>query len=196
MPEIRIIGNFDRFEIVKRVVWKFIEYEKNLPNRNPQDGIIYLVERFSDEDLTPLRIKRPGYKKNFDFEVLIIPEYGLGEGSHEELVNVFLWLSETNPNLIEALREVYCCERDNDVDSIIRNYSLGIREEIFLKVVKWLFIMEDIIYWHYKGREFLFNLMFYNLNLHLRGGQVPEYFERPQSLEKAMKRIDLTWQTC
>jgi len=139
-----------------------------------------------------LMIKRPGYKKNFDFEVLIIPEYGLGEGSHEELVNVFLWLSKTNQNLIEALREVYCSKRDNNVDSIIRNYSLGIREEIFLKVVKWLFIMEDIIYWHYKGREFLFNLMFYNLNLHLRGCQAPKNFKKPQSLEKAMKRIDLT----
>ncbi|MDT7880157.1 MAG: hypothetical protein RQ990_04825 [Candidatus Hydrothermia bacterium] len=49
MPEIRIIGNFDRFEIVKRIISEFIEYEKNLPNRNPQDGIIYLVERFSND---------------------------------------------------------------------------------------------------------------------------------------------------
>jgi hypothetical protein len=68
--------------------------------------------------------------------VLIIPEYGLGEGSHEELVNVFLGLSKTNQNLIKALREVYCCKRDNNVDSIIRNYSLGIREEILLKSCK------------------------------------------------------------
>jgi hypothetical protein len=55
--------------------------------------------------------------------------------------------------------------------------------------------MEDIIYWHYKGREFLFNLIFYNLNLHLKGGQVLENFKKPQNLEKAMKRIGLTWQT-
>jgi len=37
MPEIEIIGNFDRFEIVKKVVSEFIEHEKRLTNRNPRE---------------------------------------------------------------------------------------------------------------------------------------------------------------
>ena len=126
----------------------------------------------------------------------MISEYGLGRESHEELVDVFLQFSKANQDLIKALRELYCCERNNDVDDIIHHYNLAIKEEVFLKVIKWLFIMEDIIYWHYRGREFLFNLLFYNYNLLLRNGEISRNFRRPQDLERAMRRMGLEWQIC
>ena len=43
-------------------------------------------------------------------------------------------------------------------------YEEAPKDDILLKVIKWLFIMEDIIYWHYEGRAFLNNFFAYVIN--------------------------------
>jgi hypothetical protein len=95
----------------------------------------------------------------------------LGRGFHYEIAMDLRNKKEENPkkikNLLSAIIDIYNCS-ENDVNKILSNYTgikrsfkTGAKVEIFLKVLKWLFIMEDILYWDVEGRAFLFNLLFY-----------------------------------
>ncbi|MFZ2071566.1 MAG: hypothetical protein WAV32_08255, partial [Halobacteriota archaeon] len=66
-------------------------------------------------------------------------------------------------DLLDALTTLYNCS-ENDVDRLLGNYpdlhrsfQTGAKVDVLLKVVKWMFIMEDIVYWNYKGRAMLYN---------------------------------------
>ncbi|MCX7879934.1 MAG: hypothetical protein N2517_04670 [Ignavibacteria bacterium] len=37
--------------------------------------------------------------------------------------------------------------------------SVGANVEVLLKTLKWLFIMEDIVYWNYLGRKKLYDFI-------------------------------------
>ncbi len=56
-----------------------------------------------------------------------------------------------------------CC---NDIDQLLQDvpdlensFRTGAKADVLLKVVKWMFIMEDIVYWNYKGRAKLYNYL-------------------------------------
>jgi hypothetical protein len=66
------------------------------------------------------------------------------------------------------ITSLYNCS-NNDVDDMLLKNSISYEgripaTDILLKVIKWLFIMEDIIYWHYEGRAFLYNFFSYVVN--------------------------------
>ena len=116
-----------------------------------------------------LFIFRPGglNKWNFDFKVEVLEEFGLGRGTHDEIKQDFQNKKQENPqkfnNLLEVLTALYNCS-ENDVDQLMRNYTdlqksfqTGAKVDILLKMVKWMFIMEDIVYWNYKGRTMLYD---------------------------------------
>jgi hypothetical protein len=162
--EIRVGGKTGRFEIVKAVVSAFIEFEKNKKGKGI--GFRYPVEDLSTGE--KLYIRRPGVKWNFDFKVEIPERYGLGDGRHDQIA---LLLRKTKQRgeqefskLWQMITNLYSC-LNNDVDSMLREYPISYMEEprvdVLLKVIKWLFIMEDIIYWHYEGRAFLYNFLLY-----------------------------------
>lgn len=60
---------------------------------------------------------------------------------------------------------MYNCS-ENDVDRVLERYpnlqtafKTGAKIDVVLKVLKWMFIMEDIIYWNYEGRAKLYNFL-------------------------------------
>jgi hypothetical protein len=94
---------------------------------------------------------------------------GLGKGSHKEMMsdlkNKKIENAQQFNNLISALTEIYNCS-ETDVDKVLEKYSglqasfqTGAKVEVFLKVIKWMFIMEDIVYWNYKGRTKLYEAL-------------------------------------
>jgi len=164
-PEIIIKGSINRFDIVKKVVNIFIDFEQDKKGR----GVVfkYPVEKLSNDD--KLFIVRPGLKKNFDFKVEVPDYFALKKGSHAEITSDLKNKKEENPKgingLVKAITEIYDC-LENDVDFILKKYSMlqtsfqkGARIEFLLKVLKWMFIMEDIFYWDYEGREKLYNYL-------------------------------------
>ena len=167
-PEIKISGQCGRFEIVKNVVSAFIEFEKDKKGK----GIEF---RYPVEDLsngTKLYIHRPGVKWNFDFKVEIPINCGLGEGRHDQIALLLRRLKEMNSQsftrLWQMITSLYTCS-NNDVDDMLLQNPISYQNppvviDILLKVIKWLFIMEDIIYWHYEGRAFLYNFFSYVIN--------------------------------
>jgi len=120
----------------------------------------------------PLFIFRPGGlrgKWNFDFKVEVPEELGLGRGTHDEVISDFVRKKQENPQkfgiLLQALTTIYNC-LENDVDRVLEKYSdlqasfqTGANVEVLLKIVKWMFIMEDIVYWNYQGRAMLYSAL-------------------------------------
>jgi hypothetical protein len=67
--------------------------------------------------------------------------------------------------LIEAIKEIYSGS-ENDVDQVLTKYPYlqasfqsGAQIDVLLKILKWMFIMEDIVYWNYDGRAKLYNFL-------------------------------------
>ncbi|MBI3930933.1 MAG: hypothetical protein HY325_02815 [Chloroflexi bacterium] len=108
-------------------------------------------------------------KWNFDFKVNVTPELGLGKGTHDAIASDLRNKKQENSQefekLIEAMKEIYSGS-ENDVDQVLTEYpdlpaafQSGAQVEILLKVLKWMFIMEDIVYWNYDGRAKLYNFL-------------------------------------
>lgn len=172
MPErkvfdfISLSDKMTRHEIVQKVVNLFISNEYLYRGKGIQ--FWYPVENLSNGE--QLFIKRPGglQKWNFDFKVNVEPEFGLGKGTHAEIFADFQAKKSELPRkyaeLMKALTEIYDCHNDvdkvlEDSPSITSTFNTGAKVDILLKVVKWMFIMEDIVYWNYKGRAKLFNYL-------------------------------------
>jgi len=166
-PKITISGQCGRFEIVKKVVSAFIEFEKDKKGKGIE--FIYPVEDLSNG--RKLYIHRPGVKWNFDFKVEIPENCGMEEGRHDQIALLLRRLNETDSQrftiLWKMITSLYTCS-NNDVDSMLLQNPISYEDappiDILLKLTKWLFIMEDIIYWHYEGRAFLYNFFSYVIN--------------------------------
>jgi hypothetical protein len=163
---ISISGQTTRHEIVQKVVNTFISSE--YPYRGKGIQFWYPVENLSNGE--QLFIKRPGglQKWNFDFKVNVEQDFGLGKGTHAEVALDFQNKKIENPlkypELLKALTEVYNC--NNNIDQVLQgipvlgaSFSTGAKVDILLKVIKWMFIMEDIVYWNYKGRAKLYDYL-------------------------------------
>jgi len=197
---IEIKGSLARHKIVQKVVNSFIktEYSKKgkgvifkYPVENLQNGEIFII--------------RPGHKKNFDFKVEVTKNMKLGDGGHKEIAIDLRKKKQKNQkvfeNLLEAITKIYICS-ENDVDMILTNcsdldnkFKTGAKIEILLKVVKWLFIMEDIVYWDNEGRAFLFNFLLY-VSKDTNNNRVREALEKvknPDILKSFMKKCGIEW---
>ncbi|MCJ7508998.1 MAG: hypothetical protein MUO85_09785 [candidate division Zixibacteria bacterium] len=87
--------------------------------------------------------------------------------NNNEIILDFQNKKQENPQkfniLLQVLTAIYDCS-ENDVDRLLANYpdletsfQMGAKVDVLLKVVKWMFIMEDIVYWNYKGRAKLYD---------------------------------------
>jgi hypothetical protein len=163
---IEITGLLSRPEIVKKVVNIFIQTEMVHPR--PGTIFFYPVENLPEGQLL---IRRPaGARKwNFDFKVEVTENLKLGRGTHDEMLLDFKNKKQENPtrfkDLLDALAIIYNSE-ENNVDILLQRYAnietsfhTGAKVSIFLKVIKWMFIMEDIVYWNYKGRTKLYKYL-------------------------------------
>jgi len=199
---IEIKGSLARHKIVKKVVNAFIKTEY----RKKGKGVVfrYPVENLPDKQV--LYIVRPGHKKNFDFKVDVAVDCGFEKGSHEEIALDLRKKNIKNPRkfkkLWQAIAEIYHC-KENDVDVILKKYrglkrpfKSGGKPEPLLKVIKWLFIMEDIFYWDGEGRTFLFNYFGYVANERNKS-RLKEALDKvkkdPNRLKSFMKKCEIEW---
>jgi len=173
---IEIKGSMTRHEIVQKVVNTFINTEHEQRGRGvkfwyPVEQLPSSLQLLSEDKENRLFIFRPGglQKWNFDFKVNVTPELGLGKGTHAAIASDLSNKKQENPQefekLIDAIEGIYS-GLENDVDKVLAKYpnlqasfQTGAQVEIFLKVLKWMFIMEDIVYWNYDGRAKLYNFL-------------------------------------
>ncbi len=171
---IEIKGSMTRHDIVQKVVNTFINTEYEQRGRGvkfwyPVEQLPTSIQPLSEDNR--LFIFRPGglQKWDFDFKVNVTPELGLGKGTHDEIAADLRKKKQENPqefdNLLEVIKEIYSGS-ENDVDQVLNKYpnlqasfQNGAQVAVPLKVLKWMFIMEDIVYWNYDGRAKLYNFL-------------------------------------
>jgi len=227
-PCIKIVKTEDRFQIVKEVVNKFIDFEKDIKGKGIK--FKYPVEKLSNNQ--KLYIKRPGRKKNFDFKVDIPKNSGLKRGSHDEIALVLRYLKEKNSDLFkkvwDIIRYLYKC-KNNNVDEMLKQIpnskhvvcveikkptktlenliklKMEIDLEYMLKIIKWLFIMEDVFYWDYEGRATLYNYLKYVIYEKNQDKLYREIYKQtkggircknlsPDDLKKLLREISQEWE--
>jgi hypothetical protein len=202
---IEIKGTLARHKIVQRVVNTFIgtEYRKKGKGISFQ----YPVEKLSDGTLY---IARPGYKKNFDFKVEIPENISLGKEKQIQIALDLRTKGYENPrkrdSLIQVIYKIYI-GKQNDVDKLLKEYAnlkksfrRGIKLDDILKILKCLFIMEDIVYWDNEGRAFLYNFIYYVISepnkKRLNEAFSKNVIKDPKRLRSYMKKAGLEWKPC
>lgn len=121
----------------------------------------YFVETLSDG--RRIYLKRPTFlNKGIDFQVWVERLEGNKDKrpSHDDVFEDLKAKKRENSEeyvrLIEAIIRVHKCEEPDGVlgDNSF-NFTVGYPSELLLKIVKWLFIEQDITYWNYMGRGML-----------------------------------------
>ncbi len=132
----------------------------------------YYVESLADGRRVYLR--RPANLHNgFDFIVCVEDTNFNANGrrrnypTHDNIINDLSVKHDENPRKYETLYSVlyaiYTCSEIPQLDFRNNDFTSGFPCDLIIKVLKWLFIEQDIRYWNYSGRDMLWNGI-YNIN--------------------------------
>lgn len=121
----------------------------------------YFVEKLKDG--RRVFLLRPTYlNKGIDFQVWVEKMDGKEDKrpSHQDIFKDLKIKQKENqkdiPILNKAIEKVWNCEEPDSVLKEIKpSFSKGFDVELLLKILKWLFIEQDITYWNYDGRGML-----------------------------------------
>lgn len=130
---------------------------------------IYYVEELNDGNWVYLQ--RPAWLHNgFDFLVCVTNMNYAAPGArrrnaptHDDFYDDLMCKKEENPAMYarfyRLLRKVYECY-DVTEDEIRRiHFNSGLDADHILKVIKWLFIEQDIRYWNNSGRHMTWGIV-------------------------------------
>ncbi len=171
MAEHNVECNFSNLgtpnEVRMRVVNKFSEEEKGSGKNDLASRYTYYVETLNNGDRIYLR--RPAFLHNgFDFCVCVENISFSTSGrkrnapKHQDILNDLIAKKNTEPTLYSTLytyiKKNYQCQEITDAQLLSLNFTSGrFSAEMIIKVLKWLFIEQDIRYWNYSGRDMLFS---------------------------------------
>ncbi len=139
--------------------------------------VIYCMEKTLNDEI--IYLQRPAYlNKGFDFTVNV-KKYNFKAPTkknqnrlthtprHDSIfhpLNLIKITNVTDFNLMQiAIDKIYYCEepsillKENQFQSLNNKYIDGVEYETLLKVIKWLFIEQDITYWNFSGRTMFYN---------------------------------------
>lgn len=173
MSEHEITCNFSnegtRNDVRMRVVEKFSEEEPGTGSGENASKYIYYVEQLKSGDRVYL--KRPANLHNgFDF-VVCVENVNYAEQDkrvrnypkHDDIGKDLQDKKDENPEmyrlLYELLFKVYKCHNIDETCMEHISFTTGFTVDHILKVIKWLFIEQDIRYWNYSGRDMTWGLV-------------------------------------
>ena len=151
-----------RNELRKYVVLKFMDENPGKGTGNLVSRYKYIVEIFSDG--RQLYLLRPArFKMGFDFQIWMENWNNNNEDkmpSYKDIIqDLKLKETENRQNftiLLQSIEKIFICEDDERVLNWlkIKNVSFlsGETIEVLLKIIKWMFIEQDIRYWNFSGR--------------------------------------------
>lgn len=162
--EFKLTGN-NRKDLRKKIVDAFLSEKPGYwkDGKKHVTRYKYFVERLQDGGRVYLY--RPTFlNKGIDFQVWVEKYDGKNDKrpSHKDIFNDLKLKMDKEPSkvneLLETITEVYGCEEPSEVIKNHPNlkFEHGMSVELILKVLKWLFIEQDITYWNYDGRRMLF----------------------------------------
>ena len=151
-----------RNELRKYVVLKFMEEEPGQGTGELVSRYKYIVESFSDG--RKLYLLRPAqYRMGFDFQIWMENWNKSNNNkmpSYRDIIQDLKNKQEENKFgfniLINCIGKIYICEDDGRILDWIKtqnvNFSVGENIDVLLKIIKWMFIEQDIRYWNFSGR--------------------------------------------
>lgn len=121
----------------------------------------YYVEKLKDG--RQIFLLRPTFlNKGIDFQVWVEKLDGKEDRrpSHKDVFNDLDLKNKENPKdfslLMKAIDDVWNCKEPDEVIKGLKiNFKSGFEAELLLKILKWLFIEQDVTYWNYDGRGML-----------------------------------------
>lgn len=135
----------------------------------------YTVERFSDG--RKLHLIRPAqYKMGFDFQIWMENWNKSNTNkmpSYKDIIQDLRLKEEENKYyfriLLNAIEKIFICEDDDRILTWLKvkniQFSAGEGIDVLLKIIKWMFIEQDIRYWNFSGRLKLKKFININFNL-------------------------------
>ena len=128
----------------------------------------YYVEKLKDG--TRIYLRRPANLHNgFDFLVCVENTNYSTSGKkrnspkHEDISKDLQLKKESNleeyQKLYALIKKIYECNPVNDDEIENIRFSVGLSPEHIIKVLKWLFIEQDIRYWNYSGRGMTWSII-------------------------------------
>ena len=162
--EFRIQGRRTREELKELVVSKFLGEEPGEGKAKLASRHRYNVERLAEG--RRIFLSRPApLRWGFDFVVHVEGATfakGRSNPSHQDILEDLEDKRQSlSPEAVGVIRE--CCSavyEGHDPDDVLGSQQLpkgagGFSLELILKVLKWLWIEQDIRYWNYSGRQML-----------------------------------------
>lgn len=162
--ELKLRSN-TRIGIRKELTNIFLDEDSGTGTGELSAKYIYYVEKL--EDGRRVYLKRPAVlNKGFDFTVHVEnTNFGKNRAttipSHESIIKDLI--TKKDENLEEfikvktTIKRIFDCEIIEDINHRELNFRKGHSIELILKVIKWLFIEQDITYWNWSGRNMLYN---------------------------------------
>lgn len=158
-----ILSGKSRKELRDAAVQKFLEEKGGYWKKGIKHvtRFKYFVEQISDG--RRVFLLRPTFlNKGIDFQVWVEKMDGTEDKrpSHKNIFEDLEIKKEENTKdfllLIKAIDKVWNCEEPEEILKDIKlNFQKGFSPELLLKILKWLFIEQDITYWNYDGRTML-----------------------------------------
>jgi hypothetical protein len=155
-------GSSGRQEIRRELVLQFLGEEPGKGRGSQASGYRYYVEKTSDGRRIYLQRPAP-LNKGFDFEVWVesLVDERNQMPSHTMMLTDLETKCQSQPEearaLCEAINRVYGTEEPDDIlrQTLGLSFNSGFSAELVLKVLKWLFIEQDLTYWNFSGRAML-----------------------------------------
>lgn len=162
--KLHIKGN--RKELRKSLVSEFLDEEPGTGTKDKTSKYKYIVEELENGD--KIYLKRPApLNKGFDFEVhaenVKFKDKGSRKSmpSHQNIIDDLIQKkcenNEKYVHVANVINKIYLCEEVSEDEYKSINFSSAVSIECILKLIKWLFIEQDVTYWNWSGREMLYN---------------------------------------
>lgn len=158
-----------RNDVRMRVVNTLSKEKPGTGSGNDASGYIYYVETLSDGKRVYLQ--RPANLHNgFDFLVCVENTNYADKGcrqrnypKHDDIAKDLLLKKKENKKeyakLYLILKRIFDCHDISDEEFKNISFTVGLPVEHIVKVIKWLFIEQDIRYWNYSGRYMTWNIV-------------------------------------
>lgn len=168
---IKLAGS-DRVSIRHELINIFLDEEPGSGTGELCSHYIYFVEDLPTNQRVYL--KRPAMlNKGFDFEVHAENlNFGVNRfksrPSHSDVISDLNLKQAENPVLFQQvlrmIDDLFNCQEIDQEELQSFQFNKGFPIEVMLKVIKWLFIEQDITYWNWSGRSMFYKAINHAFN--------------------------------
>lgn len=160
-----LVQDGERNTIRMRLVHLFAKEKPGTGKKDLASRYIYFVETLQNG--SRIYLQRPANLHNgFDF-LICIENYNFSAPGqrirnypkHKDIIDDLKSKKSENSKiyreLYSILKRVYNCQEILEKDYNTIQFQQGFPVDMIIKIIKWLFIEQDIRYWNYSGRDML-----------------------------------------